>query len=440
MPSLSRFADGEAGQVVIKTTQPSGQQNGDHWSDTSQSPPQLKVYDGSDYQNVGKQSFAGASVVTHSETIGDYTTPSSAVSSSTSYSPNSVNDPDTVWIPSDIVKARVNTTNDNIDFDFEDNLGSNSAIYYDFGSARSDTDWVLRFKINFTSIDDNSRTWFGLSSVIGNQATAQDFIGLLVHRFTDAKWKTADSDGASLPTAGDNQSTSNISTSTNYWIQITRLTATTYEIKIYSDAYTTLIETVAGTCASTTASLRYIVFCNRNDFDSTNKQVGIIDDVAFQNAVTTFTTADFSDSFTTNSASKSIDGNTSTYSETHQETNPNIYYDAGSSKKFFALAINPKSTTTETEIKVRVSDDTTFTDGETVRTILVSALTMGSWNYIRFNLNIGRYIQVYGSSGSSKRLALNEVKYLTKTDDQIWEDLGLLEISETDTSIGLNGV
>ena len=198
---------------------------------------------------------------------------------------------DAVWISANTVKSRVNITTYLIDFDFEDNLTSDSHIYYDLGSTISDTAWVLRFKFKLTTCDINSRTWFGIASDTTSQATAKDFIGMLIHDVTGSspKFKTADTDGAVLPTAGDSDSTNVFSMNTDYWVEIKRTSATAYSVSFYTDSiYTNLVETISGTCVSTTASLRYISFYNRNDFDSTNNQIGTIDDIKFKNGVTTW--------------------------------------------------------------------------------------------------------------------------------------------------------
>ena len=111
----------------------------------------------------------------------------------------------------------------------------------------------------------------------------------------------------------------------------------------------------------------------------------------------------------------------------------------GSTKNILGLAIYLHANTTETSIALRCSSDNTFTSGENVRVITVSNLTAGAWNYIRFNLRSTRYVQVYGNSGSSLVLAIAEIKYLTKTDAQVLADLGILEISVSDTSLALDG-
>lgn len=432
--------------LAISTTEPSADPEGQLWYDATNDL--LKASNGSAFLQVGKTSFAGAAVVSHSTTIGDYTTPSSATSSSTkaqtlvqlsvfgTSSDQSIDNfttyatqgaADALWISANTAKSRVNITNDNIDFDFEDNSGSSSHIYKDIGYALNDTLARVRFKIRFTSSDINSRTWFGLSSNTSDQGTAKDFLGVLFHDTAGSapSFKTADADGAALPTAGDSASAAPLAMATDYWVDINRTSATVYTVSVYSDAYTTLIETITGSCAATVASLRYIGFYNRNDFDSTNKQVGTIDDVeVFDGPVYT--------------AAMVYDTSTSTTAITQSENNPNIYVDMGSALNLCAIAMHWSATSTETEIKIQSSSDAnSWTDK---RKITVSNLTAAAWNYYRFNIAGGaRYIRVYGT-GTSKVLAINEIKVLKKTDAEIFADLGIVEISASDTSLDGDGI
>ncbi len=120
-----------------------------------------------------------------------------------------------------------------------------------------------------------------------------------------------------------------------------------------------------------------------------------------------------------NTAVKAVDDSLCTKWESNAEVNPAIYIDMGSAKEVAALALHfDTCTTTETEIQVRISTDATFTTPELVRTILVSDFTCGTWRFISIP-RLGddrRYIQIYGSSGASSVMAINEIKYLSVTD------------------------
>ena len=113
--------------------------------------------------------------------------------------------------------------------------------------------------------------------------------------------------------------------------------------------------------------------------------------------------------------------------------------DEGETNNFVGVALFWNVATTETEIQIRVSSDNTFTSGEAVRTITESNLVAGQFNFIRFNVAIGRFLQIFGNSGASVVMAINEIKDLVKTDSEILADLGILTISPTDTSLALDG-
>lgn len=129
-------------------------------------------------------------------------------------------------------------------------------------------------------------------------------------------------------------------------------------------------------------------------------------------------------------------GNNSRWTSS-SENNPNIYIDAGSSKNICEIAwYHDATNTTETEVKIQTSTDaSTWTD---VRKITLSNLTNNAYNYIRFNVQLARYVRVYGT-GTSKILSIWELKYLAKTDGQVVAGHGHQSLSSTDTSLSLSG-
>ena len=412
--------------------------DGDLASDTTLN--KVKLYDGSSLVDVGATSFTSAAVVSYSQTIGDYSTPSAAVATSAAIpDPTPTLNTDfsssTGWTISDSGKITISGGALNIT-NVSD--GSNDSVTYDLTST-SDTLWVLRFKITLSSRVALSASTVGLylglwsADSATDTGTAQDFIGMLIQAPNGNAVNTFDTDGtAPTGTSVDGTFTTTAS-DTTWYVEIIRSSATAYSVSLYSDsAYTTLIETKnSAGLVSTTATLRYLGFKNFLGTDATGSQQFTIDDLIFWNATATLTT------FT---ASKVFDDNTATVCKTTASTNPAIYVDCGgSSLNLLGIAIYLHSSTTETEIAIRASTDTTFTSGENTRTITVSNLTAGAWNYIRFNLVNKRYLQIYGNSGTPKVLAIAEIKYLTKTDSQVLADLGILEISPTDTSLALDG-
>ena len=138
-------------------------------------------------------------------------------------------------------------------------------------------------------------------------------------------------------------------------------------------------------------------------------------------------------------SSLAVDDNTATKWTSDSESNPNIYVDMGSALNLCAAAFYFDSTdTTNTEILIQSSADaSTWT---TRRTITESNLTNGAYNFYRFNIAGGaRYIRFYGNSAGSTVLSIWEIKILKKTDAEIFNDLGILTITASDTALGPDG-
>jgi hypothetical protein len=130
------------------------------------------------------------------------------------------------------------------------------------------------------------------------------------------------------------------------------------------------------------------------------------------------------------------DDNTSTIWKTDSENNPFVYADMGAAVNMCALAWYHNSATTEVTVKVQSSPDASSWTDE--RTITVSNLVASVYNYIRFNTVNARYLRIYGT-GSSKILASAEIKVQKKTDNELLMSHGHLSISNSVTTIELDG-
>jgi len=164
---------------------------------------------------------------------------------------------------------------------------------------------------------------------------------------------------------------------------------------------------------------------------------------AFNGGWSTNVNNDYHFSFTyediPNPCSNAVDDNTATSWLSSTETNPNIYVDMSSSTTTSNLALYPNTGTTETEILIQSSDDAAA--WTTQRTITWSNLTEGAWNYIRFNIVSSRYWRIYGNSGNSVDMQIDEIKVLDAVSDANVRTLhGHIGISSSDTSLNNAGV
>ncbi len=165
---------------------------------------------------------------------------------------------------------------------------TNDAISYDLGTALSDTNWICRFKLNFTTLTSGSgyRTFFGISSA--SSATAQngthDFIGMSVRKQNNTLG-SHDVDGGAIPDGAENTGGLTYATGTDYYFEIIRLSSTTYEIRRYSDStYSTISQTVTGTCGSTVTGLQYFGIWN-HIISAGDVHAGKLDDLKIYNGV-----------------------------------------------------------------------------------------------------------------------------------------------------------
>jgi hypothetical protein len=377
-------------------------------------------------------------VMPYSTTIGDYSTPASATASSaatvtatpdyeTDFSVN------TGWTQGGGGDITVNTGTSKADWDCGTGT-TDSDLTYDLGSGNvSDTKWIIRFQLNVANIANSSASschiGFGISDTAGGYAASQAAIGFACSAGTN------DDDyygfGNASGTFVDNNKklmTDTPSSSETYYVQVRRVSSTEAEIKLFSASdYTGLVETNAFTISSSITSLRYIKFASRSQ--NVNTCNGTVNNIKFWNNISQVDES--------HPASNAVDDDTATYWQSNAETNPNIYVDVSSNKNIGAMTVYWNSNSTETQIKLQSSTNASaWTD---LRTLNVTSLTAGQYNYIRFNVAIGRYFRVYGNSGTSYVMAINEIKCEEFTDAELIVDHGHLAISSSDTSLALNG-
>jgi hypothetical protein len=177
----------------------------------------------------------------------------------------------------------VNTTTDVMDWNALRN-GALNGSYYDLGLI-SETEWLLRFKLTVSALTTPSGNCY-LGMVISDNATSdvvtnQDAIGLTMQFVIDGSkvFHAIGKNGTSIEVG---QSFATAFTTTTYYIQVKRTSATSCTVGIYSDsAFSTLTEEEVVTITSGITGLRYIKFVNFNATSSTGVFNGTIDDIQF---------------------------------------------------------------------------------------------------------------------------------------------------------------
>ena len=201
-------------------------------------------------------------------------------------------------------KILVDTTGQTLDFNVDERINKHQTAY-DLGSTVSDSAWVLRAKINYTTVTKGSsgtsvyRLQFGLSSTNHSShitADSQDFLGMANHvsptGASNRLWIIPESyENSTTGTEGTVMSHA-LQTETVY-VEIIRVDPTTLTLEFFSDSgYSTSVEKETMTVSSGINNLQYIKVGNSYSAAENavgQELIGTIDDIKFYNGVTSAT-------------------------------------------------------------------------------------------------------------------------------------------------------
>lgn len=133
-------------------------------------------------------------------------------------------------------------------FDFS-GIGS-GVSYIVLSSALSDTQWVLDFEIDFSTLGTTGQMWVGLSDGTGNMGVSQKYISAFFKHSNDANegFRLTEGDGiapntnngALIGTGG----AGTLATGTKYYCRLLRVSATSARLDVFSDSdRTTILKT-----------------------------------------------------------------------------------------------------------------------------------------------------------------------------------------------------
>jgi hypothetical protein len=393
-------------------------------------------------------------VMAATSTIGDYDTPQDATSSSAE-----AGDPTYEF---DFSSATGWTLGDHWTISGgAANISSDSTLdgdrsYYDLGSSLSST-FVIRFKINFSTLsrpnDSDYNLFMGVKSSSAKRGSTSDIDGLFAMinlrnssgiQSEQLQASIADDDAYN---SGDRASGGDgyydMSTDTDYYLELIKESTGgggavgSFTFNIYSDAaYSIRINQATNTTSTKDPEDLQYVWFGITDYSGAGRSplqwIGSISDLKIYDNTTTV-----------ENALGLIDGDTSTVWKSTNENNPNVYVDCtgtSTDTNLSQMALWANSDTTATEIKIQYSTNAgaaaSWTD---LRTIPVSDLTNGQYNYIRWNNQSGRFVRVYATDAGNTILAFNQIKVFEPSDSATASQHGHLGISATDTTLNLDG-
>ena len=413
---------GNASQVYKQATEPSEWLNGDVWVDTD---------DGKLYVNVsgtatekGSAITSGSTVYPHSTTIGDYTAPTTATSSTVA--------------AADIVDAYTTNTGwtqvgvgITVDSGVADKVASittapnaDNRVRKDLSLTLSDTLWYADYEFTRTTDLGSYNDSMPVSFTAGTSRTSstQDALGMYIGVNVSPFYK----DGAGAVTVG---TAITISVSTLYYCRLERTSATNLRLNVFSDsARTTHItgspvnQTIPAT-VTTLTTLQHDVLAvgsgvQVQDFEIDNMNV-------YNNAAVV--------AFVATNVRDDQSNPTTLIQKTTSEANANVYVDMNTSQNLAAVALHRSTNDTMTTYSIQTS--TNASTWTTRRTVTASNITAGSWTFWRFPIAAARYVRLYGSNTAI--CSFNEINVLTPTDSQVLANASFLAISSSDTA--LNG-
>lgn len=368
---------------------------------------------------------ADTQALAHSTTVGDYNQPTTAVATN----------------EGDVVGGDLDATSRDHDNSGASTVNDNQFNVDDSSFTIPTDDFEIRFPLNVTAFtargDTNAQDGF-VGLVAGNNivSAAVDRIGIYYRTHTTAgnKFYLCHSDGVTADNAAAITDIADYGLQTGQiYVKIVLSATNTLTATFYSDsAYSIVLATVSKDITALTISgLTHWVHSRRRT-------------VATNNGVVQFTVPNvpvISGISKTKTAVMAVDDDSNEWWQADAAIAAAIYVDMNGLVEMAGVNVNPHSNITETEIKIRVSATTTFTDAGLVRTILVSALTTGSDNFIRFNRpdTTMRYLQIIGSSGLSLVMAITEIAVRTETESVMNRGQRNYYIDPTDTTLDLDG-
>ena len=204
--------------------------------------------------------------------------------------------------------VRANATTDVLDC-INDNTVSTTidTVYYDLGSALSDTAWVCRFTLDLTSFTPRSDTntqfsSFRIASTTGVGSSAQDSMGLNLYTHTGVgnKYEAVAQDNGAFDFYVGGASSDTLSVETKY-VEMIR-NGDTLTVKFYNNSsYGSVVESFSDTQTGVTG-LRYVKAHTRKTVLSNNGIISFtVDDIKIYNGVTSVSDSSFTNKATTDS-------------------------------------------------------------------------------------------------------------------------------------------
>ncbi|MBI4894662.1 MAG: hypothetical protein HY833_02925 [Candidatus Aenigmarchaeota archaeon] len=169
---------------------------------------------------------------------------------------------DSIWIPADSNKIRVNKSTESAYF-MGLNDGTNDNMYFDYGRNVGNI-WTMRFRTGLltSSAGVGAGIVIGISSTNTSASSTQDGLFLYIDRNGGRSYRSFIVDDSTLPGSQLGEIFYTFVDNTEYWWELKRENSTAFTFTLFSDKYRTVLGRSTVAVPSTVRDLRYIKILN----------------------------------------------------------------------------------------------------------------------------------------------------------------------------------
>lgn len=185
-------------------------------------------------------------------------------------------------------EVAINTIDEDVDWDIVD--GGDGEVIDMLGAAISDTAWVLRYRletVTFTGTRNEQMVEDLSDDTDTGENASSDYLGFRTVKSTIDEYGLYFGDNAKK-NAGSSQIFARAWQAETVFIEMIRLSATSYSVELFSDEYITPLETQTVTIASTIDALRHAHIETMKFGGGAAECDGTVDTWLFKDGVTSY--------------------------------------------------------------------------------------------------------------------------------------------------------
>lgn len=201
-----------------------------------------------------------------------------------------------LWWALSGTEVAVNITNDNINIGMPA-TGSMSRYTAFTLDTLNDTAWVMRCKVvvsAFASLTTDANVtgiYIGMSSSSVGWPASQDYLGVMIEQLGTGDttlWKALYADDVVVYNSATKSASIRTVTTETLWIELSRLSATSFKVELFSDAFSTSLGSATMTPPATIINLKVIKIGFHHAVAAEGTAIVTVDDIEIKDGVTTW--------------------------------------------------------------------------------------------------------------------------------------------------------